>query len=253
MGMNRSHFAKRFALVGMLMSICTAGASSAEENASNPLAAVNNTDIRFQTYDLGGGADQQDAFIDGAYMIRPDFKFKYEAHFQSSDLSGARINEFSRINLKGIYFPSQTQLNANWGMKTAIGLEWILDFGSLTAGTGTGSDQIAPFGGLAFSNANTGLTLIPLVQHYVSYNGPVDINQTAMRLIALQPFGDGYWVKADLKLPYDWTNDLWPASAELQLGKNIRPGVSVYGDLMFGLGNDRTYDAGLGVGLRFNY
>lgn len=225
----------------------------AEENASNPLAAVNNTDFRYQFFDLGGGADQQDAFIDGAYMIRPDFKFKYEMHYQSSDASGTRTSEFSRVNLKGIYFPSQTQLNATWGMKTAVGLEWILDFGTLANNTGTGSDQIAPFGGLAFANLNTGLTLIPLIQHYESYNGPTDISQTAMRLIALQPFGDGYWLKADLKVPYDWVNSTWPASAELQLGKNLRPGLAVYGDLLVGLGSDRMYDQGFGVGIRFNY
>ncbi|WP_170419481.1 hypothetical protein [Ruegeria arenilitoris] len=44
-----------------------ASATNAEENASNPLAAVNNTDIRYQYFDLEGGADRQDLFIDGAY------------------------------------------------------------------------------------------------------------------------------------------------------------------------------------------
>ncbi|WP_299354801.1 hypothetical protein [uncultured Shimia sp.] len=231
---------------------CAAQTASAE-NASNPLAAVNNTDFRYQFYDLGGGFDQQDAIIDGAYMLRPNLKFKYEAHYYSTDVSGTRENELSRINLKGIYFPSEKKLNETWGVRTAVGLEWILDFGDPAKGTGLGSDQIAPFGGLAFANLNTGLTLIPLIQHYESYNGPTDVSQTAIRLIALQPFGEVYWAKLDLKLPYDWTNDVWPASAEVQLGKNLNDKIAIYGDLFVGLGRDRLYDYGIGVGLRFKY
>lgn len=223
------------------------------ENASNPLAAVNNTDLRYQYYDLGGGFDQQDAIIDGAFMLRPDLKFKYEAHYYSTDVSGTRENDLSRVSFKGIHFPSERKLNDTWGMRTAIGLEVILDFGDPAKGTGLGSDQIAPFGGVALANLQTGLTLIPLVQHYESYNGPTDVSQTAMRLIALQPFGDGYWAKMDLKLPYDWSNDIWPASAEFQLGKNLNAKLALYGDLFVGLGRDRLYDHGLGVGIRFKY
>ncbi|WP_127114553.1 hypothetical protein [Shimia sediminis] len=223
------------------------------ENASNPLAAVNNTDLRYQYYDLGGGFDQQDAIIDGAYMLRPDLKFKYEAHYYSTDVSGTRENDLSRVSFKGIHFPSERKLNDTWGMRTAVGLELILDFGDPAKGTGLGSDQIAPFGGVALTNLQTGLTLIPLVQHYESYNGPTDVSQTAMRLIALQPFGDGYWAKMDLKLPYDWSNDIWPASAEFQLGKNLNARLALYGDLFVGLGRDRLYDHGIGVGLRLKY
>ena len=40
------------------------------ENASNPLAAVNNTDIRLQYTDIGeAGRRFYDAFIDGAVML----------------------------------------------------------------------------------------------------------------------------------------------------------------------------------------
>ncbi len=56
-------------LVPLIYALVVVGsASEAEENASNPLAAVNNTDIRYQYFDLAGGADRQDAFVDGAYM-----------------------------------------------------------------------------------------------------------------------------------------------------------------------------------------
>ena len=65
------------------------------------------------------------------------------------------------------------------------------------------------------------MALIPLVQHFISINGPTDVNQTAFRVIALQPFAEDYWAKFDTKVPYDWENDRWPASVEVQLGKNI--------------------------------
>lgn len=121
-------------ILGMIcvaLTNCLPVSISAEENASNPLAAVNNTDLRYQYYDLGNGTNQQDAIIDGAYMVHPKLKFKYEVHYQSSDASGSQISEFSRVNLKAIYFPSETLLNETWGMRVAVGLEWILDFGSL--------------------------------------------------------------------------------------------------------------------------
>ncbi len=107
--------------------------------------------------------------------------------------------------------------------------------------------------GVAFANLQTGLTFIPLVQHFESYNGDIDISQTAMRLIALQPFGEDWWAKADLKAPYDWENDAWPASAEIQVGKNLNEKVALYSDLLVGIGGDRTFDQGIGVGLRFKY
>ncbi len=227
--------------------------TEAEENASNPLAAVNNTDIRYQYFDLGEGADRQDAFVDGAYMLRPDLKLKYELHYNSTNATGQRFDGFEKTSFKLIYFPSQKPLNDAWGVKSAIGLEWILDFGDPDKGIGTGSDQIAPFGGFALANTKTGLTLIPLVQHFASYNGSANVSQTAMRLIALQPFGDGYWAKADIKAPYDWENDSWPATAEFQIGKNLSPGIALYADVLVGIGADRPYDQGAGVGLRFNY
>ncbi|WP_143534550.1 hypothetical protein [Roseovarius albus] len=224
----------------------------AADNASNPLAAVNNTDLRFQHFDLGS-ADKQDYFIDGSYMIRPDLKFKYELHYNSTDVSGSREQDFEKLNAKLIHFPSQRLLNETWGVKTAVGLEWILDFGDPARGIGTGSDQIAPLVGAAFANRSTGTTLLPLVQHFVSYNGPTDVNQTALRLIVLQPFAKQYWAKLDLKVPYDWENSKWPASTELQLGWNVKEGLALYTDLLVGVGTDRSFDKGVGLGVRFNY
>ncbi len=157
--------------------ILVGSSTEAEENASNPLAAVNNTDIRYQYFDLGEGADRQDAFVDGAYMLGPDLKLKYELHYNSTNATGQRFDGFEKTSFKLIYFPSQKPLNDAWGVKSALGLEWILDFGDPDKGIGTGSDQIAPFGGFAFANTKTGLTLIPLVQHFASYNGSANVSQ----------------------------------------------------------------------------
>ena len=95
--------------------------------------------------------------------------------------------------------------------------------------------------------------LIPLTQHFASYSGDTDVNMTAARLIAIQPFGEGYWAKLDAKVPYDWENERWPASAEIQVGYNFGPSWAVYADGLVGIGTDRPYDAGAGIGLRFKY
>lgn len=239
-------------ILTLLYFFWAAFAASAGENASNPLAAVNNTDLRYQYFDLGG-ADKQDAFIDGAYMLRPDLKLKYELHYNSTDAKGTRETGLEKLKLKLIHFPLKTQLNDTWGMKTAIGLEWIVDFGDPATGIGKGSDQLAPLVGVAFANKKTGTVLLPLIQHFESYNGPTDISQTALRLIAIQPFAEAYWAKLDVIAPYDWNKNIWPVTAELQLGYSIQPGLALYTDLLFGIGSDRPYDQGLGIGIRFNY
>ncbi len=226
--------------------------SLADENASNPLAAVNNTDIRLQAFDLNGSASKQDMFIDGAYMLRDNLKLKYELHYNSTDLTGTRYSEFEQAVLKLIYFPSERKLNETWGLRTAVGLEWTVDLGDTAKGIGSGSDTLAPFGGVAFANLKTGLTLIPLVQHFASYSGN-DVSMTAARLIALQPFAEKYWAKLDLIVPYDWNSETFPATAEIQIGYNVNKKIAVYGDLLVGIGNDRPYDKGIGIGLRFKY
>ena len=105
----------------------------AEENASNPLAAANNTDVRYQAFNLGG-SDRQDAFIDGAFMLRDNLKMKYELHYNSTDVAGTRQTGVEKVMLKAIYFPSEKQLNDTWGVRTAIGLEWTLDLGDTAMG-----------------------------------------------------------------------------------------------------------------------
>ena len=91
------------------------------------------------------------------------------------------------------------------------------------------------------------------MQHFLSYNGP-DVNTTAFRLIAIQSLPNDFWGKLDAKVPVAWDDDnAIPASVELQLGKNFSPSFGAYVDGLFGVGGDRPYEWGVGVGLRLNY
>jgi hypothetical protein len=64
------------------------------ENASNPLAAVNNTDGRLQYFDLGGDAERYDYYLDGSYMASPKLKLKYELHYWDTDVTGSSENDW---------------------------------------------------------------------------------------------------------------------------------------------------------------
>ena len=61
------------------------------ENASNPLAAVSNTDLRLKSFDLEAG-DRQEFFLDGATMLNPKLKLKYEAHWWDTDVPPGRAS-----------------------------------------------------------------------------------------------------------------------------------------------------------------
>jgi len=220
-----------------------------EENASNPLASVNNTDLRWQHFDLDG-PERNDYFVDGAYMLTPLLKFKYELHYWDTDVTGSSESDLESLHLKPIYFPKQGDWGS-WKYKLALGVEWLIDFGNEEKGIGSGSDQIAPLAGIALMPGG-GLVLVPLVQHFVEYDGP-DVNQTSFRLVAIQSFPNKYWGKLDAKVPFDWENDTIPATVDVQLGKTFAPWLGTYVDVLFGIGGDRPYDWGVGAGMRFNY
>ena len=232
--------------------ILVAGITQAycDENASNPLAAVNNTDIRWQYFDLDGGAEINDFYLDGAFMLNPNLKLKYELHYWESDLSGSSENDWESFHIKPIYFPKQGKIGA-WKYKLAYGAELILDFDNDDKGIGSGSDQIAPLAGVALIRGNT--VIVPLVQHFMEYSGP-DVNRTAFRLIAIQKLQNKCWFKLDAKLPVDWEHDEDIASTvEVQLGKMYTRAFGLYMDGLVGVGGDKPYDWGVGVGVRFNY
>ncbi len=238
-----------YAMVLMLVSVISH--AYAAENASNPLAAVNNTDVRVQYFDLGDDAERYDFWLaDGAYMLTPKLKLKYELHYWDTDVTGSSENDWESLHLKPIYFPKQGEWGA-WKYKLAVGIEWIQDFDNKDKGIGSGSDQIAPLVGMAFVRGST--VLVPLVQHFVEYDGP-DVNLTAFRLIAIQSLPNNFWGKLDVKMPVDWEDDnAIPATGEIQLGKMFTPSLGTYVDGLLGIGGDKPYDWGVGIGIRFNY
>ena len=238
-----------FATCTLVLLLVTGATHAYAENASNPLAAVNNTDLRWQHFDLGG-SDRNDFYADGSYMLTPNFKFKYELHYWDTDVTGSSENDWESLHLKPIYFPKHGEWG-EWKYKLAVGAELIVDFGNDDEGIGSGSDQIAPLVGLALVKGDT--VLVPLVQHFVEIDGP-DVNMTAFRLIAIQSLPNKFWGKLDAIVPVDWEhdNDI-PATAEVQLGKMFTEAFGTYVDGLVGVGTDRPYDWGVGVGLRFNY
>jgi hypothetical protein len=226
--------------------------SGDSENASNPLAAVSNTDLRWQYSDLTSNeAHLNDYYIDGAVMLNPKLKFKYELHYWDTNISGSSQSDWESVHMKLIYFPHQGIFNSGIKYRWALGVEYIHDLGDLDKGIGFGADQVGPFGGIALA-FDSGFTLIPLLQHYTNISG-VEVNTTALRLIAIQPLSPAWWLKIDAKVPYDWENKTIPADVEFQLGKNINDGIALYFDGKLGLGSDRLNDWGVGLGLRFNY
>ena len=80
------------------------------ENASNPLASVNNTDVRWQYFDIDGD-HRNDYYLDGSYMLTPKLKLKYELHYWDTDVTGSSESDWESLHLKPIYFPKQGE----WG------------------------------------------------------------------------------------------------------------------------------------------
>jgi hypothetical protein len=238
-------------LLGLAIALGVALPALADENASNPLSKGRNTDLRVQATQ-GSAQDKTDAFIDGAFMASDNLKIKYELHYNDISRDGESLNGLEIGQIKAIYFPKEGALSDDWGYRLAVGADWIVDMDH-GDGIGPEADQLGPFFGVAFGSKKTGVTVIPLIQQYISYNGINDISTTAARLIVLRPFAEKFWAKADVKVPYDWENETWPLTAELQIGYNINQRFAIYGDLLAGIGNDRPYDAGVGLGLRFRY
>ena len=163
-------------------------------------------------------------------------------------------SDFQSFHLKPIYFPTQGAWGS-WQYKLAVGFEWIMGLADDEIGIRLRgkqySDQLAPLVGLTLVKGGT--VLVPLMQHFVSYSGP-DISTTAFRLIAIQSLPNSFWLKLDAIAPIEWENDnAVPAEAELQLGKMFSPSLGVYMDGLIGIGGDKPYEWGVGVGVRFNY
>ena len=111
--------------------LITAGAAAqepAQENASNPLAKVKNTDVRWQYFDLVDGGRINDYFIDGAFMASDKLKIKYELHYWETNVTGHSESDFESVLLKAIYFPKEG-VRGNVKYRIALGADWTVDVG----------------------------------------------------------------------------------------------------------------------------
>ncbi|MCP3903619.1 MAG: hypothetical protein GY715_08280 [Planctomycetes bacterium] len=218
---------------------------------SNPLASVNKLDLLWTL--LGSGdTDTHDLSAEGAFMLHPKLKLNYEVHYFATDVTGSSENDWESIRIKPIYFPADLTLNDEWTMRVAVGAEYIHSFDNVDEGIGIDSDIAAPLFGLAFAKPSESLTLIPLVQHFLSFDG-TSVNSTAFRLIGIKSLPDGFWLKLDAKILADWHHDKTPIDGEFEFGKMLNPNFGVFGKALVGAGGDRVFDWGVAAGVRFNF
>ncbi|MEH6592807.1 MAG: hypothetical protein V7746_21245, partial [Halioglobus sp.] len=221
-----------------------------QENASSPLSKVRNTDVKLRYFDVEG-ADRLDYAVEGAMMLSPKLKFRYEARYWETDITGKDTSGMESARAKGIYFPGE----GKWGntpYRLAVGAEVKVHFDNEDKGIGQDSNTLLPFIGAALI-LRPGTTLIPLLQHELDFDGE-DVNVTSFRLLALQTLPNDTWFKLDAILAVDWENDReTPSFAELQYGHQFTPTFGVYAEGMVGIGGYKPYDWGLGMGIRFVY
>lgn len=219
-----------------------------KENPSNPLAATSNLDIRAQGFDLGDGFDRQIYGLEGATMLTPKLKLKFELHYWNTDVTGTSEQDWESLLIKPIYFISEGKTES-FAYRTAVGLEWKIDFDNQSKGIGDGSDTLSPFLAIAMSVSEK-TTIIPLAQQFFSYSGD-KVSMTAVRLIAIHQLPKQMWLKLDASAAIDWEHDnALPTTAELQWGKMFSSKYGGYADGFVGIGTDRPYDYGLGLGAR---
>jgi len=74
--------------------------------ASDPLAKVNNTDLKWTYFRLDDADDSRlnDYWIKGSWMFAPWLKFNYELHYQETDVTGSSENDWESLRLKPIFF-----------------------------------------------------------------------------------------------------------------------------------------------------
>ena len=82
-----------FGAVSLLIILCGTFAFADEqkqqENPSNPLAAVSNLDLRAKYFDLGDDFERRTYSLEGATMLSPKLKLKFELHYWETDVTGS--------------------------------------------------------------------------------------------------------------------------------------------------------------------
>lgn len=136
--------------------------------ASNPLAALNNTDLKWTSIRVNDPNDSRrnDYWIKGGWTFASWGKLSYDLTYQETNITGVSESDWESLSLKPIFFIKSGQLDS-WMYRMTTGFEWIIDFDNRDKGIGTGSDLISPLFGVALL-PRKGTTLVPLVQHFVS-------------------------------------------------------------------------------------
>jgi hypothetical protein len=155
------------------------------------------------------------------------------------------------VRAKAIFFPGEG-IWRETPYRLAADIEVKVQFDNQDKGIGQDSDTILPFVGIALV-PRPGTTIIPLLQHETEISGE-DVNNTSFRLLALQTLPRNTWLKLDAIVAVNWENDRQtPSFAELQYGHQFTPAFGVYAEAMVGIGADKPYEWGFGVGFRFLY
>lgn len=236
-----------------------AEASAGGANASDPTAAVNFIDFRYQTFDLYGDASDRERdrlALEGAYVLSPEHKITYELNYWDTDVTGS--DESGLESAGGKYINLKPgMLSGGLKYRRAIGVELIKDLGDVDDGIGGGTDQIAPLFGYGWL-PNERNFVITLVQYFHSIDedsGVDKVRTTGPRLIWIYriPAIKG-WFKLDNKFSIDHENDDKSSnSVELQVGTMLSPTIGIYFDYLNNNAGARSYDDGFGINLRMMY
>lgn len=225
-------------------------------NASDPTAAVNFVDFRFQAFDLDGSADRDRYALEGAYIPAEGHKLTYEINYWDTDITGKDESGLESVKVRYINLQPK-MLSGGLKYKLAIGAEVILDQGDVDDGIGSGTDQIAPMFGAGWLLSERHF-LITLVQYFHSYeedSNAEKVRTTGPRLIWLYKIPDiKGWLKVDDKFSINHEDDDHTSnSIEIQLGKMFTPSIGGYVEYLNNNAGVRGYDDGIGVGLRMTF
>ena len=249
---------KKFLYLALSLSTSALYAEENKGNASDPTSAVNFTDFKVQTYDLGDlgqGNDRLVYEIEGAYMLSPNDKLTYTLDYWDTDITGEDENGFDSLKLK--YINLTPGMLGGVKYKLALGAEAINSYGDTDKGIGNGTYQIAPLIGAGWMLGKKDF-LVTLLQYYHSYHEDSDADKvrvTGPRLIWIHSFPEyKMWLKVDNKFSIDHENDNDTSNVvEVQLGKMFTPKLGLFVDYFNNTGGYDQYDYGVGFGLRFMY
>jgi len=225
-------------------------------NASDPTAAVNYVDFRFQAFDLPNSKDRDRYAVEGAYVITPEHKLTYEINYWETDITGK--DESGLESVKGKYIHLMPKmLSGGLKYKLAIGTEVILDQGDVDEGIGTGTDQIAPlFGaGWLFSERNFLITLVQYFHSVSEDDNAEKVRTTGPRVIWIHKIPDiRGWLKVDDKFAINHEDDDHTSNIlEIQLDKMFTPSIGGYVEYLNNTSGVKAYDEGISVGLRIAF